>query len=123
MGGRILLVEIDGLATEMRCRDGQVTCSRRNGSPVHVVCRSTGRTLLELLDGEQKLLDAILSDRLLLQGALGDLLAVHEGLLSYVRGAVRSPSVPTLLGDFRRTVSRSAPLRALSPMQVENPPG
>jgi hypothetical protein len=62
----------------------------------------TGKTaILRVLDAEATLMDAVLDETLFLRGATDDLLAFHDGLLSYVHGAVRAPSFPSLLRAYR----------------------
>jgi hypothetical protein len=59
-------------------------------------------TILALIDAQSTLIDGILYDRIGLRGETDDLLAFHDGLMAYVHGAVRSPSFPRLLREFRR---------------------
>lgn len=71
-------------------------------------CEATGvevvtdrATILDLVDARLTLAAAVLDDRLLLRGAVEDLLGFHEALLAFVAGGVRSPSFPALLGEYR----------------------
>ena len=59
------------------------------------------QTILDVIDAHLTLYEAVLVDAILLQGDTEDLAAFHEGLLTYVRGAVRCPSFPALLDRFR----------------------
>lgn len=58
-------------------------------------------TVLDVIDARATLMEAILNDRLFLRGSTEDLLAFHDGLMAYVHGAVRAPSFPWLLAEFR----------------------
>jgi hypothetical protein len=68
---------------------------------------TTGRTVLDVLEARETLVSAALRDRLQLRGALDDLLALHDGLLAYVHGAVRAPSLPRLLARYRAALHES----------------
>jgi hypothetical protein len=63
------------------------------------------RTLLEVLDGQQSLAEAVLADAVEVVGPLEILLRLHEGLLLYVHGAVRCPGFPLLLRRLRTSFS------------------
>jgi len=59
------------------------------------------QTILDVLDARLTLAEAVLSDAIVLKGHVNDLTAFHDGLMTYVRGAVRSPSFARLLDRFR----------------------
>jgi len=59
------------------------------------------QTILDVLDARRTLAEAVLSDAIVLKGHVNDLTAFHDGLMTYVRGAVRSPSLARLLDRFR----------------------
>ena len=59
------------------------------------------RTILDVLDARLTLAEAVLSDAIVLKGCVDDLTAFHDGLMTYVRGAVRCPTFPRLLDRFR----------------------
>jgi hypothetical protein len=71
--------------------------------PQHPAVRVAVTTpaILDVIDARYSLLDAVLEGAMVLQGRLDDLLAFHDGLLAYVHGAVRAPSLPDLLTRFR----------------------
>ncbi len=60
------------------------------------------QTMLDVIDARLTLAEAVLADAIRLQGNVDDLAVFHEGLLTYVRGAVRCPSFPRLLDRFRQ---------------------
>jgi hypothetical protein len=62
--------------------------------------RTSRPALRRLLEGEQNLTSAILTDEVALYGSVEDLTTLYEALLCYFRGAVRSPGFPALLDDF-----------------------
>ncbi|HEX8821058.1 MAG TPA: sterol-binding-like protein [Archangium sp.] len=66
------------------------------------------RTLLDVLDDRQSLTEAVLADAVAVVGPLDTLLRLHEGLLLYVRGAVRCPGFAVLLKRLREGCSRGA---------------
>jgi hypothetical protein len=62
--------------------------------------RSDRATLLDLVHGRSTFLDAVVAGRVDLTGAVGDLLGFYDALQVYLHGAVRSPSLPSLLDEF-----------------------
>jgi len=82
------------------CFAGGVTL-RRGSDRAAIEVITTRRTISALIDGTSTLLDAVLSDALLLRGNPADLLTFHDGLMIYLHGAMRAPSFPSLLRDFR----------------------
>ncbi len=62
---------------------------------------TTRRAILQVIDAQMTLTQAVLSDAILLKGQADDLAVFHDGLMTYVRGAVRCPSFPPLLDTFR----------------------
>jgi hypothetical protein len=99
--------------------DGRTVDIRGDGEPFALsFCQSAARsgpahgaadvrlavdrsTILALVDGEVSLEDALEQDRLYVRGNLQHVLQVFEGLVTFVRGAIRCPSSPQLLADFR----------------------
>lgn len=67
---------------------------------IHVV--TTPAVILALADGERRLLEAILGDDVALWGSTDDLAAGREAFAMFLGGAVRCPSFPERLGEFRR---------------------
>ncbi len=72
----------------------------------HVVLHTDSPTIFALVDGGASLEEAVRRDRLQLFGRPDDVIRFHEGLMQWLHGAVRSPSFPRLLREFRRTASR-----------------
>ncbi len=68
---------------------------------------TTRQTILDVIDAHLAPHEAILADAILLRGAIEDLAAFYDGLLTYVHGAVRCPSFPALLDRFRYTSSNT----------------
>ncbi|MSP60183.1 MAG: hypothetical protein EXR72_07540 [Myxococcales bacterium] len=66
-----------------------------------VEVQTTRRTILDLVDARLTLADAVWDERLLLRGGPADLIAFHDGFTAWLHGAVRSPSFPDLLRDYR----------------------
>lgn len=58
-------------------------------------------TILDLCDAKLTLARAVREDRLHLRGSSADLIAFDESLMLYLAGAVRAPSFPALLDDYR----------------------
>jgi hypothetical protein len=67
----------------------------------HLHLDASEQTILALADGHTNILDALVSGLLELKGPLPDIALVYETLIVYLSGAVRCPSFPSLLDDFR----------------------
>ncbi|HTQ06918.1 MAG TPA: hypothetical protein VMI54_23835 [Polyangiaceae bacterium] len=76
---------------------------------VELAC--TRATLVALLDARVTLLEALLSDQLLLKGAPLELVRFHDALLLFLAGAARSPSMPALLSCFLSPPAEGAAAR------------
>lgn len=75
----------------------------------------TGRGVLaDVLDARLSLTRAVLTDALEVVGPLASLMALHEGLVTYVHGAVRCPSFPSLLARLRAVCREGAPSKSSS---------
>ncbi len=98
---RGVAIAVDDEIVAMRF-DRHAVARGRSAGTTAIDVRTTRATVLALVDAELSLVDAVLADCLCLRGALPDLLAFHEGLTTYVHGAVRAPSFPALLAAYRR---------------------
>ncbi len=67
----------------------------------HVELQTDRPTIFALIDGVLGLQSAVQADRLRLRGGPDDVIRFHEGLMLWLHGAVRSPSFPGLLREFR----------------------
>lgn len=76
--------------------------------PANVSLSTDAKTVLALCDAEMTIAAAVRSDRLELTGGSPDLIAFDDGLAIYLAGAVRAPSFPGLLHDYRADVEREA---------------
>ena len=107
LDGRDVRVEVDGrpVGVEFVRGDARLT---RSGTLRSVDVRTTRDAILSLVDAKETLLDAVLSERVVMAGAPDDLLAFHDGLMAYVHGAVRAPSFPALLQAYRTNQRRTS---------------
>jgi hypothetical protein len=96
---RTVFLDVDGERIQLRF--GARVALGPPEERAHVAVTTTRRTILDVVDRGTSLADAVLADLLVLVGAPADLLAFHDGLLDYVHGAVRAPSFPGLLAEFR----------------------
>jgi hypothetical protein len=60
-------------------------------------------TLLALTSGSTSFLDAAIDGHLSVKGDVDDVLRFYDGLILYLQGAARSPSLPWLLEEFERS--------------------
>ena len=99
LGCRRVVLGIDAERVGIRC-DGRRLAVGDPDPGATVEFRSSPHTLRGLTSGRLSFLDAALDDRLLLRGAVDEIVVFYDGLLAYLRGAVRSPSLPGLLDAF-----------------------
>ncbi|HZR80792.1 MAG TPA: hypothetical protein VFD92_06825 [Candidatus Binatia bacterium] len=92
-----LIVDGDDLTLEFTRRGVAAVA----GGPPSIEVRATQRSILDLVDARRTLVESVLADEIELRGAPEDLLVFHEGLMAYVHGAVRAPSVADLLRSYR----------------------
>ncbi|MGD8854558.1 MAG: hypothetical protein PVI28_19500 [Gammaproteobacteria bacterium] len=98
---RTLLLTIDGEPVRLRFEaQRHINPDRLPEASVHL--ETTRETILAVIDAHYSLEGAVEAGLIELTGATEDLSAFHDGLLLYVRGAVRCPSFPSLLERYRR---------------------
>jgi hypothetical protein len=103
LAGRRSVVTVDGEAVTIHASRLDISIRPGDAPPggsVAARCQTTRRAILDLLNAELELMDAIRQDRLVLEGALLDLVAFHDALVLYVNGAVRCVSFPALRDEF-----------------------
>ncbi len=102
---RCVLLRIEGEAVLLGFDPAGVhVLAARHAGAAHlpaVELTTTRQTILDVIDARLTLAEAVLSDAILLKGHVDDLAIFHEGLITYLRGAVRCPSFPPLLDSFR----------------------
>lgn len=104
---RELRLEVDGEGLGLRCGGDEIRLVEPPGAPA-ALARTDRVTILDLVGARLSLLDALLEERLVIKGAIGDVIAFHDGLLIYLHGAVRDPAFPALLRELRRSVEEGA---------------
>lgn len=96
---RDVTIVIDGEEVGVRGETDRLTLGpRRPDAPVEF--RSRRRTLVDLTSGRDGFLDAVLAGRIDVQGPVTEIARFHDALFFYLSGAVRCPSLPTLLAAF-----------------------
>jgi hypothetical protein len=70
------------------------------GGACAVELRLTEAVVGRLLEGRCTLVDVVVGGELVLRGSADDLAALHDALLGFIKGAVRSPSTPRLLEAY-----------------------
>ena len=69
----------------------------------HIRLDVTAGVILALVDGELLLEEALRTGRLSVYGGVAHVPDLFDALVIYVRGAIRCPSFPVILSDFRRS--------------------
>lgn len=100
IAGRSLALAIDGNTTWVEVRRFELLFVSPQPN-VDVRIESDSATVLDVIDARLTLDGAIRSGRLTATGSRKDLSACYDALLFFVKGAVRSPSLPFLLEEFR----------------------
>jgi hypothetical protein len=89
----------------------RVLPSPRDGAPeTEAFLATTPRALLDLLEGKQRLLDAIRADRLHVRAAAADAARVFDLLRHFVEGVARSRAGASHFDRFRRHVDEQSKL-------------
>jgi hypothetical protein len=76
------------------------TVTRGDDPGAMVRVESDRRAILDVIDGNTTLEQAVLDDRILLLGSVPDLVRFHDGLRMYLSGAVRAPGFAVLLDEY-----------------------
>jgi hypothetical protein len=98
--GRRVRITGDGDPFALRFDAGTVTNTEPDGSE-DVLLSVGNQALLELVDGQLSIEEALRQDRLEMRGQLRGVVDVFDALVIYVRGAIRCPACPPLLSEFR----------------------
>jgi hypothetical protein len=100
LAGRAVAIDIEGDRAMLSMASGRhaLSCDVDAGCAVELTL--TEAVIGRLLDARCTVLDAVLGGEVVLRGAAEDLAALHDALLAFVHGAVRSPSAPRLLESY-----------------------
>jgi hypothetical protein len=113
LDGKELELSIDGARVVLRFTP-EIAVMDASRAP-HIRLESDRAAVLAVLDG-LCLEEAVETERITLRGAIDDLVLFHDALLTYLHGAVRCPSFPRLLDEYRRGECTAPPtLTARSP--------
>jgi hypothetical protein len=98
LDGKELDFSIDGVRVVLRFTPA-IEMSDSAFAP-HIRLASDRAAILDVLEGSS-LEEAVVAERVALRGTLDDLVLFHDALLVYLHGAVRCPSFPRLLDEYR----------------------
>ena len=93
-----LLLRVDGETQVLAVVQGKHRLSTRGTAPVSL--RTARAALVELLEGRRTLLDAVLDDSIEIRGTPEQVAALHDALVAFFAGSVRSRSLPALLSSY-----------------------
>jgi hypothetical protein len=103
LGAREVLIAVDADVAVVECDGARVWLRDAPAAPC-VTLRTTRREIVALADAERTLVASVLRGDTVLRGTVADLAAFHDGLVEFLRGAVRCPSFPGLMDAFRGDV-------------------
>ena len=106
--GRTVEVRVDAEHFLLRFTP-ESTRVERAGAPGEARVLMGRRALGDVLAARLSLAEAVLTDAVEVVAPLDSLEVLHEGLVTYVHGAVRCPSFPSLLARLRRACRETAP--------------
>lgn len=103
LGDRLVELSAEGESAWVTARSGvtRVFVAPPDGRRPAVTLHTSRRAIVALADGDDTLLDAVLSGRVVLRGDVADLVAVHDALMAFLQGAVRAPDFVETLVAFR----------------------
>lgn len=110
LGRREVALSVDGEVVAV-VSDGARAWLRDRPEAPTVTLSTSRREIVALVDAERTLVTSVLRGETVLRGRVDDLAAFHDGLLEFLRGAVRSPSFPWMMDAFRRDVVSTAAAR------------
>lgn len=106
LAGRSISIDVDGEQVFLDCEILELLFPDGIENP-DVRIATSRRTIIDAIDARVTIEEAIRDERLFASGRQDYIANCHTALLFFVRGAVRSPSFPALLQEFRRfSVSR-----------------
>jgi hypothetical protein len=102
LGERLVALSVDGEHARLQRGEPSPVVIAPNVPPGLVTAEATTSraTIAALVSGGSTLEGALIADALELRGALDDVLALHDALLAFARGAARSRRFSTLLDAF-----------------------
>ena len=103
LGRLVVEVTTDGEVFFLRAHHGRLEVVDGRAGATGAAITTTRATILDVLDAEVALADAVESGRLDVRGSLDDVLRAHDALSAYVHAAVRASSVPGLIDALRDT--------------------
>ncbi len=103
LGVREVTITVDGEVTAVQSDGARVWLRDEPVAPA-VTLTTTRREIVALVDAERSLVTSVVLGQTVLRGRVADLAAFHDGLLEFLRGAVRSPSFPWMMDAFRGDV-------------------
>ena len=101
LAGRTISIEVDGEQVFLDCKVLELLFPDHIENP-DIRITTSRRTIVDALDAGVTIEEAIRDGRLFASGRKDYIASGHAALLFFVRGAVRSPSFPALLDEFRR---------------------
>ncbi len=99
LGGRRVELQVDAEVVGLRVERDRLYWQTVANPQVRIV--TTRREILSLVDAASTLRESVLADRLRLFGTPDELLRFHDGLMLYLHGSFRAPSMPQVLRRFR----------------------
>jgi len=108
LGHRHVRVDSESETFLLRSRHAKLTVEDDPGGSAELTVRMPLDAVVRLIDGAEDLLDAVRADRIHVQGALPDIVALREVMVWFVQGAIRS-STCSQLAERAREASRRHP--------------
>ena len=100
--GRRVRIDMDGERVDVAITGGEARVGLPAGQAAVRVSTSR-RATVALVDAETTLVAAVESGAIEIVATPDDVVAFHDALHGYLHGAVRAPSFPDLLRQFRRS--------------------
>ncbi|PND57981.1 SCP-2 sterol transfer family protein [Mycobacterium sp. ENV421] len=107
---RFMVAELGPMVVELgvgddvfsvRAQGHRLQVSDGSAQAANVRIRTSRTTILDLIDANAGLDEAVEGGAVSVHGCLDDIQRAHDTLLAYIHGAVRAASVPALLSELR----------------------
>ena len=108
VGQRVIRFRLGADRFDLRCQRGEAWLSGQKGEPAAWV-DGEWADVVEVVEGRTTLIDQVLEGRISVRGPVDALLAIHDAIAAYMRGAAAGAAFPDLWRKFAMQVETTKP--------------